>query len=264
MSEQIAGYAAARHGRIQPPQPGAALRQVGGNRPILEELGPVVENLAEPPFVDELFGQRDRGNAAIIVPDHVWRLGGLDRLHHPHRFGRVSAERLLAHHHLAGLGGGDGDLGVRVVRARDVDEIDVRARDQLAPIRLEGLIAPLLGKTFDLVLVAAADRLQHRLIAEIEELVDLAERIGMGSAHEAVADEANVELALLTHVPPPFAEPFVAAYCAQPCASRTLIMAARMSFQVCGFIISEFGNMQPSQQMCWHARVTAPLSSRNQ
>ena len=39
-------------------------------------------------------------------------------------------------------------------------------------------------------------------------------------------------------------------YSFQPWASRTAIIAARMSFQVCGFIIVSLGNMQPSQQMC--------------
>ena len=43
-----------------------------------------------------------------------------------------------------------------------------------------------------------------------------------------------------------------------PCASRTAIIAARMSFHVCGFIITSLGNMQPSQQMCWNFFVRLP------
>src|SRR5437016_1426657 len=35
----------------------------------------------------------------------------------------------------------------------------------------------------------------------------------------------------------------------QPWASRTSIIADKMSFQVCCFIITSLGNMQPSQQM---------------
>src|ERR1035441_5235262 len=35
----------------------------------------------------------------------------------------------------------------------------------------------------------------------------------------------------------------------QPCASRTAIIARRMSFQVSCFIMTALGNMQPSQQM---------------
>ena len=50
----------------------------------------------------------------------------------------------------------------------------------------------------------------------------------------------------------------------QPWASRTAIIAARMSFQVCGFIITALGNMQPSQQMCRNFLVSLPFSSRSQ
>ena len=49
-----------------------------------------------------------------------------------------------------------------------------------------------------------------------------------------------------------------------PCASRTAIIARRMSFHVSRFIITALGNMQPSQQM-WRIRlVNWPLSSRSQ
>ena len=47
----------------------------------------------------------------------------------------------------------------------------------------------------------------------------------------------------------------------QPWASRTAIMARKMSFHVSCFIMTAFGNIQPSQQICWKARVSLPLSS---
>lgn len=50
----------------------------------------------------------------------------------------------------------------------------------------------------------------------------------------------------------------------QPWFSRTWIMAARMSFQVCCRSITSLGNMQPSQQMCLNFLVTLPVSSRSQ
>ena len=56
VGEQIAGDAAAGGGDIEPPQAGAALRQVGGDGPVLQELGAVVEDLAELAFVDQLLG----------------------------------------------------------------------------------------------------------------------------------------------------------------------------------------------------------------
>ena len=38
------------------------------------------------------------------------------------------------------------------------------------------------------------------------------------------------------------------------------IIACRMSFHVCGLLITSFGNMQPSQQMCLMPREAASLS----
>ena len=57
-------------------------------------------------------------------------------------------------------------------------------------------------------------------------MADLRVGVGVGAAHEAVADHADVEF-FLCH-----------AHATQPCCSRTLIMAARMLFQVLGFIIT--------------------------
>src|SRR5439155_8141357 len=50
----------------------------------------------------------------------------------------------------------------------------------------------------------------------------------------------------------------------QPWASRTATMAARISFQVLGFLSTSFGNMQPSQQMWRKALVGLPFASRSQ
>ena len=61
---------------IEPPQSGAALRQILRDRPVLQKFGAVVEDPAEAALVDDLFSKRDRRNAAVIVPDHVrtpWR-----------------------------------------------------------------------------------------------------------------------------------------------------------------------------------------------
>lgn len=53
-------------------------------------------------------------------------------------------------------------------------------------------------------------------------------------------------------------------YPRHPWLSRTWIIAARMSFQVCCFRRVSLANMQPSQQMCLVLRVTFPASSRSQ
>ena len=57
VGEQIAGDAAAGRRHVEPPKPRAALRQIGRDRPVLQEVGAVVEDLPELALVDELLGQ---------------------------------------------------------------------------------------------------------------------------------------------------------------------------------------------------------------
>src|SRR5262249_34204453 len=52
---------------------------------------------------------------------------------------------------------------------------------------------PLVGERFDLVGAAGAGRLEDRPAVEVEEVADLEVSVGMGPAHEAVADHADVE-----------------------------------------------------------------------
>ena len=59
------------------------------------------------------------------------------------------------------------DLGGHVVWRRNVDEIDVGPHDQPVPIELRGLIAPLLGKGFEVGFVATADSPEDRPAIEI-------------------------------------------------------------------------------------------------
>ena len=44
VGQQVAGDAAAGGLHIEPPQAGAALRQIGGDRPVLQELGAVMKD----------------------------------------------------------------------------------------------------------------------------------------------------------------------------------------------------------------------------
>ena len=203
MRQQVAGDARSRNAHVEAPQPLAALRQVLGDRPVLQELRAVVEDLAQPPFVDQLLCQGHGGNAAVIVPDHVGNARALHRLHHLGGFGSGAAERLFAHHHLAGLCGGDGDFHVRIVGTGDVDQVDRLVVDELPPIGDARFIAPLLGEGLGLVRAPRADRLQHRLVAEVEEMRRLGEGVGMGAAHEAIAHHADVEWLLRHWVSPP-------------------------------------------------------------
>ena len=102
-------------------------------------------------------GKRERRHAPVVVPDHVGDAGALHRVDHALRLGKVAAERLLARDHLAGLCRGDGDFGMRVVGAGDVDQVDVVALDQSAPVGLMRVKPPLGGEVAALVFVARAD-----------------------------------------------------------------------------------------------------------
>src|SRR5690606_11928021 len=49
-----------------------------------------------------------------------------------------------------------------------------------------------------------------------------------------------------------------------PCCWRTCIIAPRISFHVFCRIITSFGNIQPSQQICLNFLVSSPSSFRSQ
>ena len=155
--QQIAGDAAAGDVDVQPPQPFAALRQVARDRPVLQELRAVVKDAAQLAFVDQLLEQDDRRHAAVVVPDHV---GDAGALRPPSTIACASAAfRPSGFSHITILparGRGDGDLGVRVVRAGDVDEVDVLALDERAPVGFGRLVAPVVGERPHAVGVARA------------------------------------------------------------------------------------------------------------
>ena len=142
--EQIAGDAAAGDADVEAPQALAALRQVLRDRPVLQELRAVVKDASEPALVDQLLDQRHRRHAAVVVPrpcsarpppstavDHLLRLR--------RRFGRAASRRVTI---LPAARRRDGDLGVRVVRAGDVDEIDVLALDERRASRSRPIRSP--------------------------------------------------------------------------------------------------------------------------
>ena len=189
-------HSTAGRGDVETPESLPALRQIGLDRPVLEELRAVVEDLAEPAFVDELLGERDRGDAAVVVPDHVRHTGLLDGRDHLAPLDRVHRQRLLAEDRLLVRRGRERDLPVQVVRSADVDHVDVRPLDQLPPVGLGRLVAPLVGELLDLGGVAGARGLQHDLVFRREELADLLVGVRVGAAHEAVADHADAKLLL--------------------------------------------------------------------
>ena len=96
----------------------------------------------EPLAADRLERGRRRHQEHPVQPVEAAR--ELPRRHR-HEAGRETA---LRHEHLTGLGlgGGDGDLGMRIIRRTDIDRINVVAGNQCFPIRFTGLVSPLFGK----------------------------------------------------------------------------------------------------------------------
>ena len=178
---------------VEAPQALAALRQILGDRPVLEELRAVVEDAPELPLIEETLEQDHRRHAPVVVPDRVRDTRGLDGRDHRRGLDGSAAERLLAHHHLAGLGGRDGDVVMRVVGARDVDEVDVLPLDQLAPVGFDRLVAPVGRERLGAVGVARAERLEYRLERKVEIAWRLQKRVRVRAPHEAVAYKADVE-----------------------------------------------------------------------
>jgi hypothetical protein len=70
---------------------------------------------------------------------------------------------------LTGLEGGDGDLGVTVPRRTDVDQLDVVAAEQLAPVGLGLLPAELHRGRLDGLSIAATQHAHLRVQRQVEE-----------------------------------------------------------------------------------------------
>ena len=109
-------------------------RQRRVDAPVLQVRAAVVEDAAELARGHELARQHHRGDAAVVVAQHVRHAGLLHRLPHRLRLAHVVGERLLAQDRLARLRRRDRDLGVAVARRRDVDDVDVGPCDHLAPV----------------------------------------------------------------------------------------------------------------------------------
>ena len=85
-----------------------------------------------------------------------------------------------------------------VIWGADVDGVDVVPLDELSPVSLVAGVAPLVGKCLGAVLRAAADCLQDGRVPKIgEEVADALVAVGVGAAHEAVADETDSEFLFL-------------------------------------------------------------------
>ena len=153
--------------------------------------GAEVEDASQTAFVDQLLGERDGRDTAIVVPDHVGNARPFDGGNHLFAFSHVHGQRLFAQDHLARGGGGQGDFLMDVVRRANIDRVDIVALQQFLPIGFDRGITPGLGELRGLGLVAGAHGLQHRPVFGVEEVAHAVISVRVRPAHKAVADHAD-------------------------------------------------------------------------
>ena len=118
---------------------------------------------------------------------------------------------------LAGLQGGNGDLGVAVTGSADVDQVDVVPFDEAPPVGLvRGETEPL-GRRAHRIRVAAGDRGQLGGERQVEESWGVAPGLSVGGAHEGVPHHADPQD--VTHLSSPFSSPAETARLALPITS---------------------------------------------
>ena len=120
----------ARAGLLAHEAPGLGV----GHAPLLQVAAAEVADLAQLARLDQLAREPDRGDEAVVEGGHVLDAGRGDAPPDLVALVGGATERLLADHVLARLGGGDRRLGVEVVRAAVVEELDLRVGDELAPV----------------------------------------------------------------------------------------------------------------------------------
>ncbi len=113
MRADVAERAGAGLRLVEPPHE----REVGIGNPVLQVGAAEMADRADASCLDQLLREHHRGNAAVVVAEHVDDTGGVHRFDHRLRFRDRVGERLLAEHRLAIARGLDGDLGVRDRRA---------------------------------------------------------------------------------------------------------------------------------------------------
>ena len=100
---------------------------------------------------------------------------------------------------LARLERRDGDLGMRVARRADVDEVDVGTGDEGPPVGLDVLPVEAARHVAGGLGVTAADRDEVGHQGGVEEAAGVAPALRVGDAHERVADHADADPARRAH-----------------------------------------------------------------
>jgi hypothetical protein len=148
------------------------------------------------PVVHQPLGQCQGRGAAVAEAAHrgdaLLRRGrGEDG--HPFRLLHGISEGFLAQHMLAGLEGGDRNLSVGVTGGADVDQVDVVAFDQAAPVRLHRLPAQLVRGGPHAVGVPSGHSRELRLQRQVKEPGRGAPGVGVGGTHKGIAHHADAK-----------------------------------------------------------------------
>ena len=176
----------------------AVMAPAEGDRGIRHQVE--VERAAEkrdrPQLAHQLPGMGDGGVLEVVEAHQRRDAGGLHRIEHGLGLGGTVGERLLAIDVLAGLGRGDGDLGMRVVGRGDVDDVDVRVGHELAPVGGPAAEPQLRRLCLGHVGAHVGYHLEHRHGGLGPEHHDrILERRAVGRAHPAGADHPDPDLA---------------------------------------------------------------------
>ena len=170
MRQQIARDAAARHVTSSRQSPAPPCGRSCRDGPVLQELGAVVEDASQAAFVDQLLGHHHRRHAPVVVPDHVRDAGLSTASTISSRFLGVAASGFSHSTILPALRRRDGDLCVRVIRARDIDQVDILALDEFPPVGFHGLKAPVRGERLRSLRIPRANRFQTGRIRRSKKL----------------------------------------------------------------------------------------------
>ena len=150
--------------------------------------------------LDHLARQTQSRHKAVVEGAGVLHAGLLHRLQHGLGFRSRAREGLFADDVLAGLGSGDARLGVGIIWAAVVEELDGVVLDEFAPVGAVALIAVAGGGLPDRGLVAPADGNKRGYGRQrLDHVGNLAESVAMRLTHEGVAQHPY---AYLRHVLP--------------------------------------------------------------
>jgi hypothetical protein len=194
VGQQVAGHAAEPAASTSSRQSGGAtLRDVLGDRPVLQEVGAVVEDPPQPPSSINCLASVTAGHAAIVVPDHVGHARLFDGSAHLLPSATFIASG-FSHRIILPAWAAAMAISRAVVGHADIDRVDVVPLQQLAPIALDRLVAPRWRQTRPPVSALRAQAgLENRFVLALKKW-GACRRRSSGLAHEAVADHADTKV----------------------------------------------------------------------